>query len=185
MKELQRKAFLLMLLRELKNNGSWGGETHVQKAVYFLQRLGQVDPGFDFVLYKHGPYSFDLSDEITSMRADDYLDLEPRPYPYGPSLGDGSSARLLDAFYMDEVSACEHAVQTIAKAFDGHGVVELEAWSTALYAKLEEDLPDERVPLRVTELKPHIDIEQAKAATEEMLEIASQFTQSTSCVQLT
>ena len=35
--------------------------------------------GYDFTLYKHGPFSFDLRDDIHALRADGLLDLEPRP----------------------------------------------------------------------------------------------------------
>ena len=68
MNRLQRAAVLLTLLEQLQARGSWCGETHVQKSVYFLQDLLQVPLGFEFVLYKHGPYSFDLNDEITAVQ---------------------------------------------------------------------------------------------------------------------
>jgi len=38
------------------------------------------------VLYKHGPFSFDLSDELASMRADALLEWEIKPEPYGNAL---------------------------------------------------------------------------------------------------
>ena len=62
MKKSQRDAVLLSLVGEMINKGSWCGETHIQKAAYFLQVLLEVPLEFDFILYKHGPFSFDLSD---------------------------------------------------------------------------------------------------------------------------
>src|SRR5262249_25119884 len=73
MERLQRATVLLALIEELRDGGSWGGETHLQKAVYLLQELFQVPLGFDFVLYRHGPYSFDLADEVTALQADQLL----------------------------------------------------------------------------------------------------------------
>src|ERR1700679_4231265 len=85
MNRLQRAAVLLTLLAALKQRGSWCGETHLQKSVYFLQELLGVDLGFPFVLYRHGPYSFEISDDLTALRADLLLNLKLR-LPYGPSL---------------------------------------------------------------------------------------------------
>lgn len=86
MERLAREAVLLSLVEKLRQAGSWCGETHVQKATYFLQEVAGVPLGFPFILYKHGPFSFDLRDELTAMRADGFLTLEPRD-PYGASLG--------------------------------------------------------------------------------------------------
>src|SRR5712692_9118533 len=85
MRRLQRIVILADLASRLGKYGSWCGETHLQKATYFLQELGKVPLGYSFVLYKHGPFSFDLRDELTAMRADGLLELRPQP-PYGPSL---------------------------------------------------------------------------------------------------
>ena len=71
MERLQRAAVLLSLIEQLKDRGSWCGDTHIQKTTYFLQELLKVPLGFEFILYKHGPYSFDLEDEITALRAVD------------------------------------------------------------------------------------------------------------------
>src|ERR1035441_4963526 len=73
MKHGQRMAVLTLLDREMLAKGSWCGETHIQKATYFLQELLGVDLGFEFVLYRHGPFSFELRDELSSMQADDIL----------------------------------------------------------------------------------------------------------------
>ena len=51
MKKLQRDAVLLSLINEMKARGSWCGETHIQKATYFLQELLGVPMNFEFILY--------------------------------------------------------------------------------------------------------------------------------------
>ena len=57
----------------------WSGETHLQKATYLACWLVDIPFDFDFILYKHGPFSFELRDELGSMRADRLLDREPQP----------------------------------------------------------------------------------------------------------
>ncbi|MEG3056219.1 MAG: hypothetical protein RQM90_09140 [Methanoculleus sp.] len=86
MKQIQRDRLLFELIDELTNYGSWCGETHIQKATYFLEAMMGIPLGFPYVLYKHGPFSFDLSDELASMRADALLEWEIKPEPYGNAL---------------------------------------------------------------------------------------------------
>ena len=61
-------------------------ETHVQKAMYLMQELLEVPTEYSFILYKHGPFSFDLSDELTSFRGDYLLELAPRRPPMAHAL---------------------------------------------------------------------------------------------------
>jgi len=61
-------SLLVSLVEKMKNGGSWCGETHVQKCVYFLQQLLKVPMEFNCIMYKHGPYSFDLNDELAFLR---------------------------------------------------------------------------------------------------------------------
>jgi len=75
---------LLDLVVELRNSGSWTGETHVQKATYLLQELLGLPTGFEFVLYKHGPFSFELREALERMEAGRLIELEEQRYPYGP-----------------------------------------------------------------------------------------------------
>src|SRR5258707_96416 len=85
MKYAQRVAVLGLLIREMREKGSWTGETHIQKGAFLLQELMGVNLGLDFVLYRHGPFSFDLRDELSSMQADELLALVLRREGYGPS----------------------------------------------------------------------------------------------------
>jgi len=69
MDAFERKGVLLDLIDRLNRGGSWCGETHIQKSVYFLQELLGVPLDFNTIFYKHGPYSFDLADELVSLIA--------------------------------------------------------------------------------------------------------------------
>ena len=84
MKQMQKNAVILSLINRLKEKGSWCGGTNIQKASYFLQEMLGVELGFDFILYKYGPYSFELTDELTAMRANSFLHLEIRDPRYSP-----------------------------------------------------------------------------------------------------
>ena len=76
MERLQKAAILTELAARLRREGSWCGHTHMQKATYFLQDLLGVPTGYEFILYKHGPYSFDLSEELAGLRADYLIEFD-------------------------------------------------------------------------------------------------------------
>ena len=64
-----RDGIILRLVAQMRESGSWGGETHIQKSAFFLQHLLGVKLGYRFVLHLHGPYSFGLRDDLTRLRA--------------------------------------------------------------------------------------------------------------------
>lgn len=84
MTDLEKYALLGSLIEHLRRNGSWCGETHIQKATFLAQSVVSVPFGYEFVIYKHGPFSFDLGATLTAMRADGVLTLVPKG-SYGPS----------------------------------------------------------------------------------------------------
>ena len=45
-----------------------------------------IPSNFKFILYKHGPYSFDLSERLQGLISNSLLSVLTRP-PYGPTLG--------------------------------------------------------------------------------------------------
>ncbi len=155
---LQRLAVISRLTDSLRENGSWGGETHVQKGAYFLQEMMDVPTGYDFILYKHGPFSFDLRDELTEMRADGLIELVPQQYPYGPKLSLTDHGKNLQNKFDKTLKKHGPAIESVAVTLGGKDVSELERLSTALFVSKElgsDASPEERAE-RLRELKPHV-----------------------------
>lgn len=174
MNNARRTAIVSALANRLASQGSWCGETHLQKATYFLEELKGVPLGFGFTLYKHGPYSFDLRDHLAAMRADSYLEVKPRPYPYGPSLVPTTRAQSL----ITRSAAVERyrgLIDWVAATVGGRPVSELERLTTALYIKLRmpEATETERAK-QIHELKPHVSYLEAVDAVNEIEKLASQ-----------
>ena len=177
MTEHEREGVLVRLIQELRAKGSWCGETHIQKASFFLQAMCRVPTGFDFILYKHGPYSFDLTEKLTALRAEGLLELEPRAYPYGPSICPAeASKRLLDT----EASAIERharAIRFVGDALGQMSVADLERLATALYVtqKLGVATDASVRSAEISSLKPHIPVEQAKEAVSQVDELRGEY----------
>jgi hypothetical protein len=170
MEDNERAAVLVSLLQELRGYKGWGGETHIQKATFFLERLLGVPLGFDFIIYRYGPFSFDLSDELASMVSSRAIKLVPEP-PYGPHLEPDEKADQLQAQFEDRLTAYKNAVSFVAAELGDLGVAELEPLSTALFVTpVAEDGPvadpntvDERAA-EIVRLKPHISSAKAKSS---------------------
>jgi len=169
MKRLEKVALISALIEKLYGKGSWCGETHIQKTMYFLQELLKVPMEFNFILYKHGPFSFDLRDELTAMRADGIVELRTKFPEYGPSLVITERGKRLRELYRDIVSQYNNQLSFIVENIGDKGVVDLERLATALYVTLEQLSVDNKTRAkRINFLKPHISEIEAKFAVESL-----------------
>ncbi len=154
--EFRRLAMALEVSNALKTAGSWCGETHIQKASYLLAELEDVNPGWEFVLYKHGPYSFDLHDDLVSAQAMGLLVQRAKP-PYGPSLEVSEDGlRLLEQFSASQQDAKRKAA-FLAGRIGPKNVFELEKLATAVYiSEQERGSTEQKRSEKLRELKPHV-----------------------------
>ncbi len=172
MKNLENSTVLLSLIESLREHNSWCGETHIQKTAYFLKKLLNVPLDFDFILYKHGSFSFDLSNELSSMISDSFIKLIPQN-PYGPSLEKGDRSELLIKHFPEAYKKYDKQIKFISGKLGQKKVFELERVATALYVTKEEDIEgtvDARAG-RLNQLKKHIKMSDAKKAVKEVDEI--------------
>jgi len=174
MERFKRQALLLAMLDSMMAKGSWCGETHVQKCAYFLEEGLEVPLGLNFILYKHGPFSFDLRETLGEMRGNFLIDLESRS-PYGSSLVVSDSGRALKERFPRTIDEHVAEIEFVADRLSVRGVAELERLGTALYvmrqgphAELSEQVCE------ITRLKPHIDDEAATAALQEVRSLITQ-----------
>ena len=158
--QIERRELVCHLVDSMRQHDSWAGETHIQKCVMFLQKLMDVPTGYRFVLYLHGPFSFDLRNELALMRARLQLDVEPNP-SYGPSFTLGVRGKLA----LRSSTGYEDAIGVIAREVSVKDTRALERLSTAFF--LLDEYPA-RSPMQTAKelnrLKPHISVEQALQA---------------------
>ena len=178
MDRLRRAALLTRLIERLRRKGSWCGETHMQKATLFLQDLMHVPLGLDFILYKHGPFSFDLRDELTSLRADELIKLEPQR-GYGPRLATTDRSSYIQGLYSKTLEKYDDSISFVSEKLGNRGVTDLERLATALYVtqKLIGALSIDERAAKLTALKPHIAQDEAVAAVMEIDQIIEQIGQ--------
>ena len=169
MNRLAQEAVLAGLARRLDDKGSWSGETHIQKAAYLLHELAEVSFDFEFILYKHGPFSFELRDELASMRADQLLERQPQPAPYGPRILVTDRGRELEQRLARTMERYGPRLDWVAERIGEKNVLDLERLATALWITRQDPNMDEETRAgELTEIKPHVQHDAALDAVREI-----------------
>ena len=172
MNEYQQASLVLSLVETLKAHGSWTGETHLHKTLYFLEDLLGVPAGLKFVLYKHGPYSFELLDTIGLLEASDFLKWQPQPHPYGASAVIGPAGEHLKRMYPKMPKLYAPQIEFVAAHLALKSVRDLEKLATALWVTQREGGgPVEARAVRIHQLKPHISVPDAMDAVKAVDEL--------------
>jgi uncharacterized protein YwgA len=170
---MAQEALLARLARTMRENDSWTGETHLQKATYLLEVLAEVPFDFDFILYKHGPFSFELRDELGNMQADRYIQREPQDPPYGPRFSVTDRGLQLEERYAKTMARYGSKVDWIAAQLHNKGVAALERLATALWVTTHQGrglAVEERADL-LRRIKRHVSGESAVEAVREIDEL--------------
>ena len=163
----QKAAIIIDLADELLERGSWCGETHIQKAVFLLQEVLRLDSGFEFILYKHGPFSFELRDQLIEMTADGLLEYVVRHPGYGPTLVPTAEKYEFNSRFPKTLTRHKERLQFVADFIGNRGVVDLERLATAIYVTARLGTAREQRASVLVELKPHISIAEAEKACAE------------------
>lgn len=168
MDRLRRDAILIRLINALQERGSWCGETHIQKAAYLLQEMAKAETDFEFMLYKHGPFSFEFRDELSAMRADGLVSLQVKDRAYGPSIVLEEAASKLCKRFPKTLRKHKPKIEFIADCVGNKQVVELERLGTAFYVteELGPKAPADQRAERVHALKRHVSVDDALRAVQ-------------------
>lgn len=156
------------IIETLNSMGSWTAETHVQKTAYITKYVRDVPLDAEFVLYKHGPYSFDLNKSLGHMLARNVLTAHSQ-IGYGPSLRLNNSLwSALDSALNSVFEQYKTNIVEVCGQLAKKNVAELERISTAVYVfRNFAGFARERQIAKLSELKPHIDASTARLAFEE------------------
>src|SRR5947207_587313 len=114
--QFKKHAILLAVIECLRRRGSWTGKTHVQKALSLLRDSRRMPVPFQFVLYKHGPYSFDVEAELEQLQSYGGITVEPNQHGYGVVLCPGMMAdfvRAMEPLAPNELRAIEDVCEFV------------------------------------------------------------------------
>ena len=174
---LEKQTVIFELIGSLRANDNWCGETHIQKTSFFVEELSGHNLGYDFILYKHGPYSFELSEDLAGMGALHFVDQEIVNPNYGPRLKRNPEVeQMLKEQFGQKIQNLKPAVDFVVLKLSEYGVATLERLATALYFTKKE--PIEGVDARarkINEVKPHIPMTLALDAVKNVDQILAEW----------
>jgi len=157
---LQNLTVIYDLIEARRAADNWCGETHIQKTTYFLEHLTGHALGYDYILYKHGPYSFGLSENLSAMKSLSFVD-EEIPHPgYGPRFKHNPEvAHMLRTNFGEKSRGLSGPLTFVVGKLGDYGVATLERLGTALYFTRQEPVRNgqERAQ-RIHQVKPHISV---------------------------
>lgn len=133
--------------------------------MFILQDIAKANFGYKFVIYKHGPYSFDLSNELTEMRAAGILEFQFPREGYGPSIRATDFGDRVYNVNKENLEKYNAVSKFLAEWFSASDVRHLEKIATAYFvtAKNPRDPAMERAR-KLNSLKPHVDMQSAEQA---------------------
>ena len=123
--------------------------------MFLLRELYDVDLGYKYTLYKHGPYSFELDADIEELRIVGAIDYEIERQ-YGPRYKPGPAAEAYKRPFDAQILS---AMDRVAEFLGQKRVQNLECISTlALCARSSAEMASDPRKLKacVKTLKPHL-----------------------------
>lgn len=159
----ERRVMLVDIVEKLNRANSFSGETHIQKAVYFLVDMLRVDLGFSFVLYKYGPFSFDLRSELLYLESVGVLERRESEST-GSHFSPGRNSASFKSLTKADTAMYQGQINWIIEQFfgEGHTVAQLEKEATALFALKHFEGDEEAKAEKINQVKPHISVADAQ-----------------------
>ena len=179
MDRVQQAALLTQFIHLWHHHGHRCGEAFLQKGVYLVQEWAAVPLGYDFLLYKHAPFSKGLQYELTALRADGLVRLDLQEGLVQVALT--PQASYLQSRYPAMLAQHRQAMDTLAARLKGTTLFELECMSTAWYLKNRAGVSWDGLAEYLVSKKPHIALAEAYQAVK-VIKAVGQLTSLTSPV---
>lgn len=173
MRRRERIAVVLRQIEKMWGVGSWCGETHVQKNIFFLQELLNVPLKYEFVIYKYGPFSFEFSYLIADIHGGGLIELVPQR-GYRPKIRVTDRGHEFYHSFGQDMGIYEKEMDFVAREFGRRNVDDLERIATSYFITKNLKYSGECSRVRgrrLLELKPHISLTDAVNAVEEIDQI--------------
>jgi uncharacterized protein len=151
--ELQT-ATMVELIKKVSQKKKQLGKTQFQKLVYFCQEKG-IPLGYKYEIYHYGPYSFQLSDDMSSLDSLGVLDVGTDSSGFGFHIEAGrfASKYELQKKYLPVLTE-------VVEKLGENSPAQLEVKGTLHFVskvlKNRGDISDKLVVSKVKELKPQI-----------------------------
>jgi len=161
-------ALILAVIEDFHANGKAVYKHQIQKVLYLLSIQGEVNVPFDFVLYRRGPYSFEVDAEIEQMLS--YAAItRAASGAYGTTFIPGRNAAFVHEHARAFTPAEQHAIHRICQFAAEQTPLELDRVSAAGWLRAREQLRDDQgIASRLRSLKSHVSNDEANTAAQSL-----------------
>jgi hypothetical protein len=166
--DFHKHALLLGMIETLRRRGSRTGKTHVIKGMMLAAASKAFDVPFEFFLYKHGPYSTDIEENLEEMQSYAAITVEPAFDGYGVIFQPGEMASYVkQRAPLSEQE--ESGIERVCNFLQSKNVNQLERLATAAWIRTRMRITDHHeAALRLNALKPHVPLQEAREADQEV-----------------
>jgi len=158
----RRYAFLVDMIEKINERKLCNGRTALQKFIYFLQELYQVDCGYDFRFYTYGPFACEILCDLDTLESCKGIHAEfvggYGGYDYTPS----SMSERFKSKEPDFLRENEDKINKMLLQFGNYQAKDLELYATIVWVdrslKAKKKERDENIIASlVNDLKPKFD----------------------------
>jgi hypothetical protein len=162
--DFHKHALILAMIEELQRQGSRTGKTHIIKGLMLANAARSPQVPFSFFLYKHGPYSTDIVQNLEQMQSYGAITVEPAFDGYGVILKPSAMAEFVKS--QAALSFAEaQGIQRVCRFIRSKNVGQLERLATAVWIRSSLGIQEpEAVAQKLNALKPHIPLTEAYQA---------------------
>ena len=163
-KEIEQQELRFGIIAELAHRadkrGLSLGKVALQKHVYLLQTLFDVDCGYDFTLYTYGPFSSRLLNDLDTVEFLDGVEVHYLGGLNGYRIEPGDNNELIRKNASKFIAKASKAIDKVLDEFGNYSAKDLELYATIVYAEREAREDDVKVPEKklvevVQGIKPH------------------------------
>ncbi len=167
--DFNRHALILAMIENLQANGSRTGKVHVIKGLALASMAGFLDIPFEFFLYKHGPYSTDIEQNLEEMVSYDGISIQPAFDGWGVILKPSENATFIKR-QAGLTPEQRRGIERVCRFLKGKNATELERLATAMWIRKRMGIEEtDDVAVKLNELKPHVSISEAREADQEIV----------------
>jgi len=167
--DFHKHTLILTMIETLRRYGSRTGKTHIIKGLMLAAAATNLELPFEFFLYKHGPYSTDIEENLEQMQSYGAVVVEPAFDGYGVILKPGEMASFAK-LHAPLSDAEGEVIDRVCRFIRAKNVGQLERLATAAWIRTREAVEDpDEVAERLHQLKPHISLVEAREADQEVV----------------
>lgn len=167
---MSRAAWALHAIDQLNQQKSWTGRVHIHKLLYLTKELLKSEVPFQFDLYRFGPYSFDLDEEIRELTTFGLASGSLISEGYGPSYRVAEKFKSILEQPEGELPEDNlRDLEKVARAIGASSSGDLELLATCLWVEHQESISGaDDVIARVKQIKPRYSEPQIRAQHQQL-----------------